>query len=114
MRLRRRKTFLPASVCYRNLWKKKVQTVMRLHTYDGAKHARNETRDDETVAIPLTHNTREMRSLLLPVRPATIIHQSAAIFCSPESKRQCVLSSQSQGDDISPREVVVSAQDAPY
>ncbi|KPJ00856.1 hypothetical protein RR46_07695 [Papilio xuthus] len=41
------------------------------------------------------------------------LNQSAAILCSPESKRQCVLSSQSQGDDISPREVVVPAQDAP-
>lgn len=44
------------------------------------------------IAVPLTHSSREMRSLLLPARPAAALDQSAAIFCSPESKRQCVLS----------------------
>lgn len=36
--------------------------------------------------VSLVLSPREMRSLLLPAHPAGVLDQSAAIFCSPESR----------------------------
>ncbi|CAG9792639.1 unnamed protein product [Diatraea saccharalis] len=59
------------------------------------------------IVVSLDHGSRKMRPLLSPARPAAALHQSAAIFCSLESRATVRLSSaQSQGDNISPREVV--------